>query len=96
VRIYAAIYVALPRNTKRSRKNNKGKAPMTVSFVEQASSIQAPDTRVFRSAVTRIIRAANPAINKVCKMAFAVAGLLTVMIALAALDVWIWVPHFRN
>jgi hypothetical protein len=24
-----------------------------------------------------------------------IAGLLAVMIALAALDVWIWTPHFK-
>jgi hypothetical protein len=28
-------------------------------------------------------------------VAFVIAGLLAVMIALAALDVWIWVPHFK-
>ena len=28
-----------------------------------------------------------------CKAAFTLAGLLTVMIALIALGVWIWVPH---
>ena len=55
--------------------------------------MQAPDARVFRSAVARAGKAATPAIKKVCKVAFAVAGLLTVMIALAALDVWIWLPH---
>jgi hypothetical protein len=28
-----------------------------------------------------------------CKGAFVLAGLLTVMIALTALGVWVWVPH---
>jgi hypothetical protein len=28
-----------------------------------------------------------------CKVAFALAGLLAVMIALTTLGVWIWVPH---
>ena len=55
--------------------------------------MQAPDARAFRSAVTRAGKAATPAIKNVCKVAFAVAGFLTVMIALAALDVWIWLPH---
>ena len=58
--------------------------------------MQAPDVRVFRSAITRAVKAAIPAIKKGCKVGFALAGLLTVMIALAALEVWIWVPHFKN
>jgi hypothetical protein len=69
---------------------------MTVSFVGHAASLQAPDKRAFRSAVTRTVTAATSAIKQGCKVALALAGLLTVMIALAALDVWIWVPHFRN
>jgi hypothetical protein len=28
-------------------------------------------------------------------VAFVIAGLSAVMIALAALDVWIWAPHFK-
>ena len=36
-----------------------------------------------------------PAIKQGCKVAFVLAGLLAVMIGLAALDVWIWVPHFK-
>ena len=69
---------------------------MTASFVGHAAPLQARDERVFRSAVTGAVKAAAPAIKKGCKVAFALAGLLTVMIALAALDVWIWVPHFKN
>jgi hypothetical protein len=69
---------------------------MTVSFVGHATQLQAPDARVFRSVVTRTVKAATPAIKKGCKVAFALAGFLTVMIVLAALDVWIWVPHFKN
>ena len=69
---------------------------MTAGFVGHAAPLQARDERVFRSAVTRAVKAATPAIIKGCKVAFALAGLLTVMMALAALDVWIWVPHFKN
>jgi hypothetical protein len=69
---------------------------MTASYVGHAAPMQARDERVYRSAVTRAVKAATPAIKKGCKVAFALAGLLTVMIALAALDVWIWVPHFKN
>jgi hypothetical protein len=65
---------------------------MTVSFVGRATPMQAPNARVFRSAVTRAGKAATPAIKKVCKVAFAIAGFFAVMIALLALDVWIWVP----
>lgn len=69
---------------------------MTVSFVGHAAPMQAPDAGVSRSAVTRIVKAATTVIKNGCKVAFAVAGLSTVMIALGVLDVWIWVPHFRN
>jgi hypothetical protein len=69
---------------------------MTVSFFGHAAPLQARDERVFRSAVSRTVTAAPSAIKEGCKVAFAIAGLLTVMIALAALDVRIWVPHFRN
>lgn len=69
---------------------------MTVIFVGRATLLQARDERVFRSAVSKPVTAATSALKEGCKMAFALAGLLTVMIALAALDVWIWVPHFRN
>jgi hypothetical protein len=69
---------------------------MTASFVGHAAPMQARDEQVFRSAVTRTVKAATPAIKQGCKVAFALARLLTVMIALAALDVWIWLPHFKN
>jgi hypothetical protein len=68
---------------------------MTVSLVGRATPMQARDKRVFRSAISRTVIAAT-AIKEGCKVAFALAGLLTFMIVLAALDVWIWVPHFRN
>jgi hypothetical protein len=69
---------------------------MTASFVEHAAPMQARDERVFRSAVAKTVKGEPSAIRKGCKVALALAALLTVMIALAALDVWIWVPHFRN
>jgi hypothetical protein len=58
--------------------------------------MQAHGERVFRSSVTRIIKRATPAIKEACKVALVLAGLLTVMIALVALDVWIWVPRFNH
>ena len=69
---------------------------MTVSFFGHAAPLQARDERVFRSAVSRTVTAATSAIKEGCKVAFALVSLLTAMIVLAALDVWIWVPQFRN
>jgi hypothetical protein len=69
---------------------------MTVSVVGRATPMQSRDERVFWSAIPRTVTAATPALKDGCKVAVALAGLLTVMIALVALDVWIWVPHFRN
>jgi hypothetical protein len=68
---------------------------MTMSFVGHATPKPARDEGIFRSAVTRTVKAATPAIKEGCKVAFALAGLLAVMIALAALDVWIWIPRFK-
>ena len=68
---------------------------MTISFVGHATPKLARDEGVFRSAVTRTVKAATPVIKEGCKVAFALAGLSAVMIALAALDVWIWVPRFK-
>jgi hypothetical protein len=65
---------------------------MTISFVGHATRAEG----VFRSAVTQTIKAATPAIKQGCKVAFVIAGLLAVMIGLAALDVWIWLPHFKD
>ncbi len=69
---------------------------MTASFFEHTAPARARDERVFRSAVTRAIKAATPAIKQGCKLAFLLASVLAVIIALAALDVWIWIPHFKN
>jgi hypothetical protein len=68
---------------------------MTISFVGHAAPKPARHEGVFRSAVARTIKAATPAIKEGCKVAFALAGLLAVMIALVALDLWIWVPRFK-
>ena len=68
---------------------------MTISFVGHATPKPARDDGVFRSAVARAVKAATLAIKEGCKVAFVLAGLLVVMIGLVALDVWIWVPHFK-
>ena len=54
------------------------------------------DELAFRSAVTRTVKAATPVIIAGCKVVFVLASLLGVMVALAALDLLIWVPHFKN
>jgi hypothetical protein len=66
---------------------------MNVSFVGRATLMQMRGERAFRSAVTRAVKAASPVIKEVCE-AIALAGSLAVMIALVALDVWIWLPRF--
>ena len=68
---------------------------MAISFVGHATPKPARDEGGFRSAVTRAVRVATLAIKQGCKVAFVIAGLLAVMIALAALDVWIWLPRFK-
>jgi len=69
---------------------------MTVSFVGRTTPMQMRGDRAFRSAVTRTVKAASPAIKEACKMAIVLAGSLAVMIALVALDVWIWLPRFQH
>ena len=65
---------------------------MTINFVGHAARAEG----VLRPAVTRTIKAAPPAIREGCKVAFVITALLAVMIALAVLDVWIWLPHFKD
>jgi hypothetical protein len=67
---------------------------MTERFVGDTKPTPARDER--RSAVTRSVKAATSKIKGGCKVAFVLAGLLTVVIAFAALGVWIWVPHIKN
>ena len=68
---------------------------MTISFVGHAAPKPAQDEGVFRSAVARTIKTATPAIKEGCKVALVLAGLLAIMIALVALDLWIWAPRFK-
>ena len=69
---------------------------MTLGYFGDAALMHARDERVFRIARTRTVKTATTAIKEGCKVVFVLASLLTVMIVLAALDVWIWVPHFGN
>ena len=50
---------------------------MIEPFVGDATPTQARDERGFRSAVTRSVKAATPAIKRGCKVAFVLAGLLS-------------------
>jgi hypothetical protein len=63
-----------------------------MTVVGRATPMQSRDERVF---LARTVTAATFALKGGCKVAVALAGLLTIMIALVALDVWIWVPHFN-
>jgi len=67
---------------------------MTVDMVRHAAP--ARGERVFRSAIARTVKTATPAIKEAFTVAFVLAGLLAVMTALVALDVWIWVPRFNH
>jgi hypothetical protein len=69
---------------------------MTVSFVERATPTQMRGERAFRSAVTSTVKAARPAIKESCRVAIVLAGSSAVMIALAALDAWIWLPRLGH
>ena len=69
---------------------------MTVGFYGHAVPMHARDKRAFRFFVARAFKAATPAIKEACNVALVLVAMLTVMIALAALDVWIWLPHIKN
>jgi len=69
---------------------------MTVGYFGHTALMHARDERAFRVAITRAGKRATAAIKEGCKVVIVLASLLMVMIGLAALDVWIWVPHFRN
>jgi hypothetical protein len=69
---------------------------MTVGYFGHAALMHAQDERVYRFAITRAVKAATTATKEGCKVVFVLASFLTVMTALTALDVWIWVPHFKN
>ncbi len=69
---------------------------MSVNFVGRATPMQMRGERASRSAVTRIVKAANPAIKEACKAAIVLAGSFAVMVTLVALEVWIWLPRFRH
>ena len=69
---------------------------MTVSLVGRAPPTQMRGERAFRSAVTMTAKAASPAIKESCKLAIVLAGSSAVMMALAALDAWIWLPRLGH
>jgi hypothetical protein len=47
----------------------------------------------FRAAIMRAIRFAAPAIKEGWEIALTMAGLLAIVVASLALDMWIWVPR---
>jgi hypothetical protein len=50
----------------------------------------------FRAAVARAIRIAAPAIKEGWEIVLTMAGLLVIVVASLALDVWIWVPRLGH
>jgi hypothetical protein len=56
------------------------------------SRAHAPKWNV-RAAITRAARMVAPAIKEACEIALTMAGLLALVAASLALDVWIWVPR---
>jgi hypothetical protein len=57
----------------------------------QQSGFRAPLSK--RGANLRALQFASPAFNELRKVMLAMAIYLVVMVALAALDVWVWTPH---
>jgi len=46
-----------------------------------------------RAAVTGAVRFVAPAIKEGCEIVATIAGMLAIVLACLALDVWIWVPR---
>jgi hypothetical protein len=46
-----------------------------------------------RATVARAVRMVPPAIKEGCEIGLTMAGLLALVVASLALDVWIWVPQ---
>ncbi|MGA8000532.1 MAG: hypothetical protein WB382_20955 [Pseudolabrys sp.] len=55
--------------------------------------VQTRGTRAFRATAVRRLRAAAPAIKEGRKVVLTLTVLFAIMAALAAFDVWIWVPR---
>jgi hypothetical protein len=68
---------------------------MTLTFFENVETrpVRMHSARAFRAAAVRRVIAAAPAIKEACYVALAIAGLFVIMAAIAALDIWIWVPR---
>ena len=68
---------------------------MTVTFFENVENrpVHAQDARAFRATGVRMVRAVAPAIEEGCKVALTITVLSVILTAIAAFDVWVWVPR---
>ena len=68
---------------------------MTVAFFGnvEARPVETQGARAFRAKVVRIVRAVAPAIKEGRKAVLTITCLFVIMAAIAAFDVWVWVPR---
>jgi hypothetical protein len=68
---------------------------MTVAFFGNVETwrVQTQGARAFRAAPVRIVRAVAPAIKEGGKVVLTITVLFVIMAAIAAFDVWVWVPR---
>jgi hypothetical protein len=68
---------------------------MTVAFFENVEnrSVHAQDARAFRTTAVCMVRAVAPAIKEGCKVVLTITVMSVILTAIAAFDVWVWVPR---
>lgn len=68
---------------------------MTVAFFGKVETrpVQTQGARAFRAAAASIVRAVAPAIKEGRKVVLTITVLFAIMAAIAAFDVWVWVPR---
>ena len=55
--------------------------------------VQTQGARAFRATAVRMVRAAAPEIKEARKVVLTITVLFVIMAAIAAFDVWVWVPR---
>jgi len=68
---------------------------MTVAFFGNVETrpVQTQGERAFRATAVRMVRAVAPAIREGGKVVLTITVLFVIMAAIAAFDVWAWVPR---
>jgi hypothetical protein len=68
---------------------------MTVTFFGNVETRpdQKQGARAFHATAVRMVRVMAPAIKEGCKVVLTLAGLFVILAAIAAFDVWVWVPR---